>query len=171
MRAIVTEPNWGSQRASVFWGTAQAAAREGYTTAQYWQALNEHAQSLGLDRPEISAIDASRLRGQAGRGLRAAQALQGSELNTAITGDMISVAPYSRDLASRNSYGQWQVRFAHTVIGEEGEDTQYRSVVFSGQLPYTVGELMDAVEGDAIEMANDYGVEHVSISDLSLIAV
>lgn len=167
----MTEPNWGGARASVFWGTAQKAAREGYTTAQYWDALKAHAESLGLESPEISAVQASRLRGRAGAGLRAANTLQGSPLDTAITGDMISLAPYSRDLASRNAYGQWQVRFAHTVNVDGEEQSEYRSVVFTGQLPYTVGELQDAVEQDAIQLANDYGTEHVGVSDISLIAV
>lgn len=167
----MTEPNFGGTRASVFWGTAQRAAAEHMTTAQYWDALREHSESLGLDAPEISAVQASQLRGQAGAWQRSRESLQASALGTAITGDMIHTAPYSRDLAARNTFGSWQVQFAHSFNGPEGESSEYRTVLFSGQLPYTVQELYDLVEQDAMLMANDYDVEHVGISDLSITTV
>jgi hypothetical protein len=44
-------------------------------------------------------------------------------------------------------------------------------VTFRGELPATVGDLMDELEGDAQVMADNYGQEHVGVSSVSVLRV
>lgn len=75
-------------------------------------------------------------------------------------------------MQDQNAAGKWLVRFAHETEDEDGiPSTEVRSVYIDGQLPGTVGELGNVIEQDAGELAEKYGVSHVGVQVLEILAV
>jgi hypothetical protein len=85
---------------------------------------------------------------------------------------MISTPPYARDLQEQSTYPLYHVRFEYTYIDSAGvQQTQFRTSVFSDQLPQTVGELTAAVLDDAEAMAAKYGHTLLSAIPVNILAV
>lgn len=166
----MTEFGLSSRKAMAYWGVIEQATRDRLGTAEVWQAIREQAAAAGLDSPGITAQDVSRLRGLAG-GVRAtATRLENAEPEWGIDGGMIANAPWARPLSERNTLPLFQVRFEHTVQNNGQTTTEWRTVMFRNTLPTTVGELTEALEQDAEQMADDYGYTHVGIGSFSILA-
>ena len=165
-----------------YWGSILASAYQGAITADMWTAIHATQEQYGLDRPGASAPDVSVLRGYANRIVASAAAFAGASPDDTITGDMMAVAPYtSRDLNGVATEPVYHVRYLNTVQASDGTVTSVwnTSVFNASQFPDTVGELQDAIDTNAAELAAQ-GIESsattprgvsVSTSDLEITLV
>lgn len=158
-------------KALAYWGVIEYAANNRFTTADLWNALRDEAERLGLSSPGVTVRGVAQLYGLAVANQSAARRLERQRDQFAVTANLIGHYPTERPLTEQNALGMWQVRFQHTTLTETGEFTEWRTVMFRGALPATVGDLRDAVEADANELAADYGTEHVGIDSLQVLAL
>lgn len=164
-------PNFDNPNAGLYWGVVENAARNGLGTAEVWTAIREHASTLGRQTPGITAQDVSRLRGEAGGIIRAERTLGAARPDQSIGADMIAQPFFGRSLDVQNTLPIYQVRFQHELDVNGERQTLWRTVTFRGSRPPTVGQLADAVEQDAAELAESYGQTHLGIGSMQLLAV
>lgn len=160
-----------AQKALAYWPQIEYAASAGLTTADMWGIIRDAAEELGLASPGVSAAGVSTLRGLAGGIQRAAQVLEASPGDRALTAQQFAQAPWSRPLAEQNAFPEYHVRYQHTVIIDGEETTVWRTSRFAGRYPSTVEELRQDVDEDAEQIADKYGEEHVGVAGLQLLAV
>jgi hypothetical protein len=155
-----------------WWNLITDAARAGFTVTDTVQLANQVATDLGgsLSFKENTAI--SVLYGYARREVNAGNEFLSGDPAQGITAGMISTPPYARDLQEQSTYPLYHVRFEYTYIDSAGvQQTQFRTSVFSDQLPQTVGELTAAVLDDAEAMAAKYGHTLLSAIPVNILAV
>lgn len=160
-----------ARKAMTYWGEIQAAASEGMTTADLWSLIQDAAEEMGLESPGVTIRGVSELRGLAGRIIASGRTFATAGPEISLSGRDWAEAPWSRPLAEQNALGIWQVRFQHTTLGPDGPETQWRTSVFTGSVPGTVGELRSALEEDAQAMATKYGVGHIGFDNVQLLVV
>ena len=163
--------NIRQQRAlGTYWGVIQAAAAQHMTTADLWAAIRGAAEQAGLASPGVNASDISVLRGYAGAMVRAADALAASEPGLGLTSSMIATAPWARPLAEQNLSPMFQATYKITGLSPTGAPVEgWLTSVFNTQtLPGTVGELLDQLSQDTLDMiaATPDGEENPSLGDL-----
>ena len=143
-----------------YYGSILASAYENKSTADMWTSIRTAQANYGLPKPGASAPDVSVIRGYANRIVAGAQALATASESDAITSDMMAVAPYtSRDLNAIAVSPVYHVRFLNTVQADDGTVTQtwQTSVFTAADMPGTVGELADAINTNATELAAQGG--------------
>lgn len=139
-----------------YYGSILASAYANLSTADMWTAIRATQQQYGLPTPQASAPDVSVIRGFANRIVNGAKSLGAAQESDTITADMMAVAPYTmRDQASIATNPVYQVRFLNTVQADDGSTSQtwQTSVFTSTDFPSTVGELRDAIQTHATELA------------------
>lgn len=139
-----------------YYGSILASAYEGLNTADMWTAIHAAQEQYGLPKPGASAPDVSVIRGYANRIVAGARTLAAAADSDTITSDMMAVAPYtSRDLAAISVDPVYHVRYLNVVEAADGTTTQvWQTSVFGAiDMPATVGELTDAINADATELA------------------
>lgn len=160
-----------ARQALAYWGVIERAARERMTTADLWSGIRQAAADLGLEAPGVTARGVAQLRGIAGGVQASSRNLARTDREFSLEARHVAQAPWSRPPELQNALAMHQVRFLHTTMTPTGEQSEWRTVVMTGGLPATVGDLVDAVEGDAIELARKYGGDHVGVSGLQILAV
>lgn len=151
-----------------YFGAIQHAVNGHETTEEVWNAVREQAEATGLDSPGINAAQVSKMRGEA-RALRTANTnLGNADPQWGLSASMIGRDPLGRPESERGALGQWAVRFNHQTVREGEVRNDWRTVMFRGALPPTVGDLYADVDFGAQNFASDYGDEHVGISDLTV---
>lgn len=170
--AVVSSLTPNQTRALAFWGNIEASVRQSLTTADLWSAIRAASGTEQGEPIGFSAADLSVVRGMAASIRNAASELASQGVSNTLTADMIGRAPWARTQAEMNTLPIWQVRFQHTTTNANGQqETNWRTSVFTGQIPDTVGGVLDAVDQDALGIAEDYGRQHVSVDSLQIIAV
>lgn len=160
-----------ARKALAYWPQIELAAAERMTTADLWSTIQDAAEELGLASPGVTLRGVSELRGIATTIQASGRRLERLMDSADLTGRHVAEAPWSRSLAERDALGIYQVRYQHTTLTPEGPETNWRTSVFYGQLPGSVGELRDALAEDAAQLANKYGVDHVDLSNVQVLAV
>jgi hypothetical protein len=155
----------------MFWGTIEGAARDRATTADLWSRLQDHADTQGLSGPGLTLADVNALRARASDFINSERNLARANDSYGIDSSMIATAPWERPMAQQDALPMYQVRFEHHVTVDGVAQTQFRTVMFRGELPATVGDLMDELEGDAQEMADNYGQDHGGIGAVTVMRV
>lgn len=163
----------GAQRGLRYFGAIRGAVAGHASTADIWGAIRGASESFGVETAGIDVQAVNVLRSYATQMRNAQERLSAAPDFHAIEGAHVADAPWSRPLERRNALGMWQAQFEHVTVSDGVESRDIRTVIFNGPLPGdgSVGALRDAVEGDAVELANKYETEHVSIGDITLIAV
>ena len=162
----------GAQKAMGFFGIVERAVREQVSQSELWDRLRAHSEQQGVPLAGINAADISQLRAIAGRMYTVSDNLAGMEPHQAITTDVIAEAPWARAPVEQVLNPEWQVRFEHNFLTDEGAMlTQWRTVIFQGGLPATAGDLLSMVEGEAMAMAEEYEVAHHSVGSVQILAV
>lgn len=161
----------GQKRAMFYWGDIEAATLNGESTADIWARIRAHQEDPAGHAPSISATDVGWLRSKAVELRNAGYQLSALGAEDLITGNVIPTAPWARELASRNTVGMWQVRFEHETESNGVRSTNWRTIMFQGDLPRTRAELEAAIEGDAVEIANKYNVAHLAVGNYTLFEV
>lgn len=139
-----------------YYGSILASAYQGLSTSDMWTSIRTTQATYGLTSPGASAPDVSVIRGYANRIVAGANALAAADPSDSITSDMMAVAPYtSRDLNSIAVNPVYQVRYLNTVQADDGTVTSVwnTSVFTATDMPDTVGDLQDAIDSNAQELA------------------
>lgn len=153
----------------LYWPAIQAAANQHVTTAELWAAIRDAAASQGLDRPGVSLTAVNTLRAAATRMARAAEALNVAARDAGFDG-LIGQAPWSAPLDVQAAAPSYLIglTLGGTTGGERAD--RYATIRWEGPLPTSVGDLLDAITGDAANMAADYDLEYEGFSGLSIVA-
>jgi hypothetical protein len=168
----------GQTKLLAYWGNIQSAVSQRASTADLWAAVRGAADAEGVSLAGISVTDMSGLRGLAAGQRNAMDNLQRTSPDQVITGTMIATDLSSRPLADQTLVPSWIVRFEHDVTIDGELVTVWRSSVFDGSLPPTVGDLRDAVNADAEAMATSgsggltaESVTHLGVGRMQISAV
>lgn len=160
-----------ARKALAYWPQIEEAARDGMTTQDLWSLLQDTAEEMGLSGPGVSAAGVSELRGIATSIQRSEQRFARADADLSIEHTMITEPPWARALPSQNALGIFQVRYQHTYLIDGEQQTDWRTSIFRGQLPGTVGDLRAAITEDASMLSNKYGVDHVDFDNVQILAV
>lgn len=158
-----------ADKALFYWGDIESGTFAGESTADIWQRIRDRAESMGLDRPGISAQDVSKIRAAAGGVRSAATRLAGAPDEESTLGRYVGLAPWARPQEERNTIGRWQVRFEHQTFGDNGLESNWRTVMFKGQLPANIGDLRARISEDAQALADKYGVELAGVGSMNIL--
>lgn len=158
-------------RLAMFWGVIQSAVNQRKSTAEVWQAVKSEAEKQGVSLAGVRIQDMNTLRGLAARVRNASENFMRADLDAVIDPTMVSHYINSRDLNAISQAPIYQVRFQH-VVSEFGEEqTIWRTVRYTVDLPLTKGELLDELEAGAMQMASEYGQEHLGIGQIEIALV
>lgn len=155
-----------------WWQLISDFANNGFTVTETVQAANEIARDAGtsLSFSDNNAI--SQLFGMARGIVNAGDTFQAASPEQFISSEMIALAPYARDEAEMTTFPTYHVKFEYTYLDAAGvQQTAYKTSVFEGQLPGTVGELTSDVLDDAEAMAAKYNHTLLSVIPLQILAV
>ena len=161
----------GQQKLLLYWGNIVNSVFERASTADLWANVRFVAQREGVDLSRVRMTDMNVLRSIAAR-----QRTSQENLNAARPGSVITASMISTDLSSRSPQAQQLapksvVRFQHDITVDGQLQTIWRSSTIDGPVPTTVDDLRARVEQDAEAMADDYGVTHIGIGLMQLVAV
>lgn len=159
-------------RALGFWGVIEHATAQRLPTAELWRALRDAAGAAEGEPLGFGAADVSVIRGYANRIATSAAAFNTSDPGVAVDASMVAQAPWARPPDVQNAAPRYQVRYLANTLDPSGNPAQeWRTSMFSGQLPTTVQGVLDAVEQDAIGVAAEYGHSLLGVDSLQLLAV
>ncbi len=161
----------GQKKLLPWWGIIQAAVSQRVQTAEIWQLVRDAATREGVTLSGVSAADMSRMRAIPAAQRNAAENLQRSRPTDAITASMIA-----QDISARSAQDQilapkWIARFEHDFTVEGELQALWRSSIFEGSLPASIGDLRNTLEADAEALAADYDVTHIGIGRIQIAAV
>jgi len=140
----------------LYWPQIYGGAAAGLSTSDLFANIRQRASDLGLPSVGIGASVISTLRSYASRMVSTANKLNASDPTTPISAGLIAQPPWSRSLAEQSSMPVYNVGFLHTVQTDEGETLSvWQTMVFTGTIPSTVGELQDAVASEAQRLASE----------------
>lgn len=134
-----------------YWGTIQSQTAVRASTADLWAAIRADAAAHpgGLPLPTLQGVNeiraaAAQVRNASAAFGKARDTTETYGLTQAITGDMVSTVPWSRDAATIAVLADYQVRFNARMTSPLGRQfTQQLTMLFpNGTLPATVGELV-----------------------------
>lgn len=158
-------------RALAYWPQIEWAAANHLTTADLWANIHAAADELGLSSPGAPLQGVNELRAMATRIQAASARLNTAPPTNRLRAEYRALAPWSRSQRQMNTSPMYSVRFAHTFMSNGEQITEWRTSVFNGRPPRTVGQLFELVDNDARNLAKDYGVEHLSADDLQLLLI
>ena len=161
----------GQKTLLAFWGSIQSAVSQRASTADLWAAVRAAADAEGASLGGASAIDLGQLRSIAASQRNAMEDFSRARITDPLTSDLIAQDVSARGLQEQNLAPRFIVRFEHDVTVEGQLQTLWRSSIFEGSLPATKSDLMNAVEGDAQALADDYDVTHIGIGRIQISAV
>lgn len=154
-----------------YWSAVRNAAANHLTTQQLWESIREVQERFGTvgHGPTVQGI--SQLRGIAGAIVRTGDELARLPDTKTLRGFTVVRAPWARPTAAQRANPAYQVQFQHRFsIGGE-ESTQWRTIMFEGRLPRTVGELREQLDQDVLSLSDDYDVEHLDATDFQIVSV
>lgn len=154
-----------------YWRWIEEAASLRMTTADLWAIIRDVAEEQGYSSPGVTLRGVSELRGIAGQIHGASNRLGRAEDYEHVTERHVAMPPWASQSAGQGPMTSYQVRFQHTTLGPDGEQTNWRTSVFHGNLPATVGELRAAVGEDAEQFAEGYGQTHLGIGSLQVLVI
>jgi len=140
-----------------YWGIIQSAAAQRLTTAALWQQISAFEQAQGITRPGGLFQAVSQMRSLAVSQRRAGESFSAAAESDALTSAMIAQDINARPLGDQALSPLYVVRFEASVLTDEGQSTQWLSIMFQGTLPATKGELLDAVTDAGLDLSTGYG--------------
>lgn len=155
-----------------WWELTQHAGYGGYTTTDLIAAASDIAQQFGRSLSFSESSSLAVLYGYARRMFNASQEVQNAAREDYITGAHIAIPPWARDENAMNTSPIWHVTYNATFIDQNGDTiTEYKTSVFEGVLPPTIGDLQDAIEEDAQALSVKYQYQFVSAELTEILAV
>lgn len=164
----MADPEQPTAKPAAWWGTILAAARERASTAEVWRAIRDYSDQAGLAIPSNLFAEVNRMRSMAA-GLRASSArLDRASPSDAITAGMIGRQLYQRSPMERELAPLYHVRFQMVSTAGGTTSRDWYTLEYSGQLPSTVGALMDDVLDYALGLSSGYGVEFHELGSIEI---
>lgn len=157
--------------ALTYWGVVQHAVQNKATTAELWEAIRQSAADQGWERPGVTLRGINEIRSMAAQTRNADTRLAQTDREAVLGTQHFSEAPWSRPPTDRNLSPMLQIRFEHHTIVDGELQTNWRTVIHSGILPSTVGDLYDLVDQSGEQLANDYEVDHAGYGQISVMSV
>jgi hypothetical protein len=161
----------GQRKLLLYWGNIQQSVTARASTADLWAAVRSAAAAEGTPLSGVRIQDMNGLRSIAASMARSQRDLAALRPDSVITGAMIGRDLSSRPLTDQALAPRYLVRFEHDVLVDGQLQTVWRSSFFDGALPSTKGDLLNALEQDAVAMADDYGTTHVGVGRFQIAAV
>lgn len=166
--------------AMTYWGAIQSAVAERATTGQIWDAIRADAAAVpgGAPLPSFAGVNAVRSMAAAIR--NSSEALAGAldteqrtGLAQGIDSSMMALAPWSRDATAIATMANYQVRFQASFQAPDGSQfSQWLTMKFDpSNMPGTVGELADALDGMGASNYTPAGGEYLGADSLSITVV
>jgi hypothetical protein len=163
-----------------YWGTVQAAVAQRATTAELWSAIRDAQANEpgGFGPVTVQGINevrsaAAQLRNSGEAFGAAREDSTASGLDRSISSDMMATAPWSSEQMALTTLADYQVRFQAlftTPLGE-ASSVMLTAKYPNGQLPATVGELIDSLGAFAPASGSLPVGEFTGIGDVSIVAV
>jgi len=163
-----------------YWGVIQQAVADRASTADIWQAIRDaQAAEPGGGGP-VSVQGVNEVRSAAAQIRNSADYLgaardveQTSGLPQTITSQMMTTVPWSRDPQVLSTLADYQVRFQTLFTTPAGEEaSQWVTARYgAGQLPVTVGELVDALGAYSMAFGYTDAASFTGVGDVSITAV
>lgn len=139
-----------------YWPQIYGSAAGHVTTADMFDRITQRAEDLGLPSVGVGAQVISTLRSFASRMVASAERLNASDPSLPINASMLAEPPWSRSTVEQSTMPVYNVGFLHTVQNDEGETLSvWQTMVFTGGLPSTVGELQEQVAAEAQRLASE----------------
>lgn len=157
--------------AGAYWGEIQAAAeaRIGYV-AMRTAITVAHFEATGA-QASFSQDQLRALYTQAIRNREAERSLRDALPTAAIDFTHIGAIPSATAVVSTTASRRYIVQFEHTVQRPTGTETIWRTSVFDYGIPATKGSLLNRINQDAANLAEDYGDElHLGVGRIRLLA-
>lgn len=151
-----------------FWGDILAATQQRKQTYEIWNDIKSRAQQEGIDLSGVTIFDMNKLRGLATSIRNAQENFARAADDAVISPSMVSFNVNSRGLDEIATSPIYQIRFQQTVLENGEEQTYWRTIQYTVDIPITKGMLMDEITAGAMTMAADYNVEHLGISDIQI---
>ena len=161
----------GQQKLLLYWGEIVSSVFQRASTAEVWDVVRNAATREGVDLSGVRLTDMNALRSIATR-----QRNSQSVLNSARPGTLLDASMIGTDVSARPADVQlmsqkYVLRFQHDVTIDGQLQTFWRSSTIDGSPGVTVDDLRQRAEQDAEALADDYGVTHVGIGLMQLVAV
>jgi hypothetical protein len=154
-----------------YWSDIRNAAANHLTTEVLWQSIRDTVERYGVIGSGPTVQGVSQLRGVAGAIVRSADELASLPDSKVIKALSIVRAPWARSPSVQRADPRYQIQFVHTFKVGEQEQSQWRTIMFEGRLPRTVGDLREQVDQDVLSLSDDYDVEHIDASDFQIVSV
>lgn len=160
-----------------YWPEVYGGAAAKLSTQDLFDNIRQRSADLGLPSVGVSATAISTLRGYASRMIASAAKLNGTNSSQPIDSTMIAAPPWARSAADQAAMPIYHVGFDHTIQDDQGNLTTVRqTIVLTGVLPSTVGELSGLVATEAALLASESpgtsaGTPHGTSIDTSNLAV
>lgn len=154
--------------ADEFWGTIRAAASQGLTRQETFDAIEARAGELGARLPAAGAVVFNSLIATA-KGLQVAtNNLTRADASDAITGHMLHAYPYGNRPGLHGGPRVFDVRVSYTATAHGEPVERAVTLRYTGGLPPTVGDLRAEAFDIAQSLVAGYGVEDVVLGDLEI---
>lgn len=168
----MTTPSGLPVSALQYWGVARGAVSARASTAEFYGALNDAAESFGNGGHGLSFQEVNQLRSAAVGVRNASESFLKTAADTVISARQIAVPPYARSQDDRNSSPMYSVGIMLHTMDDEGETTSaYRQIRFTGQMDFTKGDLLALVQQDAEALADAYSQQYAGHDVVELVAV
>lgn len=155
-----------------YWGIINSAAAERLTTAQLWDQIRGFEAEQGINRPAGLFSAVSSMRSLATSQRVAREALSSLSADAAILAEHIAPEINARPPAEQALAPAYTIRFQATVLGSNGMEDRWLTIVNTGMLPGTKGELDALVGSSALGMSTSYGQMLVGLTgDMMITAV
>lgn len=139
-----------------YWPQIYGGAAGKVSTADLFDSIRQRAADLGLPSVGVGAQVISTLRGFASRMVASSERLNSSDPSLPISASLLAEPPWSRSTVEQATMPVYNVGFLHTVQTEDGQTLSvWQTMVFTGGLPSTVGELQDQVASEAQRLASE----------------
>lgn len=163
-----------------YWNEIQRSTSARATTAQVWDAIKtaQAAEPGGGGAVTLRGVNevraaAAALRNSGDQFAKARALEERTGLPQAITGAMMSTAPWSRPPAALAAMPEYHVRFLGSFLAPDGQQLQqYLTVKYGANtLPGTTGDLVDALTVGVPNKSIPAGYSLVNVDDLTITVV
>lgn len=157
-----------------WWPLALDAGFKGFQAGDLQAAARDIAAENDITLPFTTYTSLATLYGYARRMSNASDAVHAADDADYIVTDHIAIPPWARDQQPMNTSPIWHVSYQMTYLDENGiQQTDFKTSVFEHPQPFpqTIGELREAIEGDAQVLADKYGVQLLNVDLHQILAV
>jgi len=139
-----------------YWSEIYGGAAQGLSTSDLFDNIRQRASDLGLPSVGVGASVISTLRSYASNMVASANRLNAASPESILDGRLLATPPWARPDQARSTLPIYHVGIDHTIQDDQGNiSTVRQTIVLTGTLPATVGELQALIQGEAALLASE----------------